>query len=64
MNHFRIFLHFGIIADVIAHDYIADGLQLKFLRKQNEKNTLVVAEFMRNNVMGIMVVEDDANTRT
>ena len=58
MTHFRIFLHYGLIADVVANEYIADGLQFRF-RKKNEQGCLVVAEFLRTDVMGIMVVEDN-----
>lgn len=58
MTHFRIFLHYGLIADVVANEYIADGLQFRFL-KNCEQGRLVVAEFLRADVMGIVVVEDN-----
>lgn len=58
MTHFRIFLHYGLIADVVANEYRPDGLQFRFL-KECEQGRLVVAEFVRTDVMGIMVVENN-----
>lgn len=58
MTHFRIFLHYGLIADVVANEYCSDSLQFRFL-KEYEQGRLVVAKFVRADVMGIIVVEDN-----